>query len=115
MPQVVNWTRGARPGPDCVYIGRESSRARPPFRRSKWANPFNTPLDGDRGEVIAMFEEWLLGRRPGPPGWRVDPAELMSALPELRGKDLLCWCAPARCHGDVLLRLAAPAPKRPRP
>jgi Domain of unknown function (DUF4326) len=27
-------------------------------------------------------------------------------LDELRGKDLLCFCAPAACHGDLLLRLA---------
>jgi hypothetical protein len=25
---------------------------------------------------------------------------------ELRGKDLVCWCAPKPCHGVVLLRLA---------
>lgn len=24
----------------------------------------------------------------------------------LRDKDLVCWCAPLPCHGDVLLRLA---------
>jgi hypothetical protein len=26
---------------------------------------------------------------------------------ELNGRDLVCWCAPLPCHGDVLLRLAA--------
>jgi len=30
----------------------------------------------------------------------------LEALPELRGKDLGCWCAPENCHGDVLLALA---------
>jgi hypothetical protein len=30
----------------------------------------------------------------------------MAALPELRGKDLICWCAPKPCHADVLLDLA---------
>lgn len=30
-----------------------------------------------------------------------------AALPELRGKDLACWCAlDAPCHADVLLELA---------
>src|SRR5215831_6014372 len=32
--------------------------------------------------------------------------ELMAALPELRGKDLACWCSPEPCHGEVLLELA---------
>jgi len=31
---------------------------------------------------------------------------LMAAQPELRGKDLACWCAPEPCHGDVLFELA---------
>ena len=25
---------------------------------------------------------------------------------ELRGKDLVCWCAPQRCHADVLMKYA---------
>jgi Domain of unknown function (DUF4326) len=34
------------------------------------------------------------------------PPELMNALDELRGRDLVCWCAPLACHGDVLIELA---------
>jgi hypothetical protein len=30
----------------------------------------------------------------------------MAALHELRGKDLVCWCAPERCHAWVLIKLA---------
>jgi hypothetical protein len=62
---------------------------------SKWANPFRAGHDGDRREVIAKYERWLSGE-----------PELMAALPELRGKTLGCWCAPHRCHGDLLKRLA---------
>jgi hypothetical protein len=25
---------------------------------------------------------------------------------ELRGKNLVCWCAPERCHAEVLIELA---------
>jgi hypothetical protein len=28
---------------------------------------------------------------------------LMAALHELRGKRLVSWCAPARCHAEVLI------------
>jgi hypothetical protein len=28
----------------------------------------------------------------------------MAALPELRGKQLLCFCAPQACHGHVLVK-----------
>lgn len=68
-----------------VYIGRPT----------KWGNPFVIGRDGSREEVIKKYEEWLQ-HQPG----------LLAQLPELRGKDLLCWCAPQPCHGDVLLRLA---------
>ena len=34
--------------------------------------------------------------------------EDLHTLPDLlRGCDLVCWCRPLPCHGDVLLRLAS--------
>lgn len=39
---------------------------------------------------------------------------LRKRLPELRGKDLACWCAlDAPCHADVLLELANTHPLSP--
>jgi hypothetical protein len=32
--------------------------------------------------------------------------ELVRRLPELRGKDLACWCGEGPCHADILLELA---------
>ena len=77
-----------------VYIGRANRWYRLP--KSKWANPFAVRLEADRETAIASYERWL----------RSQP-QLMAALPELRGHDLVCWCAPLPCHGDVLLRLAS--------
>ena len=94
MPVVVN-AKGRQPnqvGPNEVYIGRSTRNG---WRKSKWANPFKPSHDGDRAEVIAMYRRWLMYR-----------PDLMAALPELRGKDLVCWCAPEACHGDVLIELA---------
>ena len=69
-----------------VYIGRPS----------KWGNPFVIGKDGTREEVVAKFEEYLLGN-----------SELLAAVKEeLKGKDMLCFCAPRACHGDVLVRVA---------
>jgi len=31
---------------------------------------------------------------------------LIDYVPELRGLDLVCWCKPYACHGDLLLGLA---------
>ena len=68
-----------------VYIGRPS----------EWGNPFVIGRDGTRNEVIAKYEAWV-----------VQQPQLMARLCELRGKHLMCWCAPGPCHGDVLIRLA---------
>ena len=66
-----------RSDPAFVYIGRGS----------KWGNRWLVgPLT--RKEAIERFEN------DGPP---VD-------LEELRGKILVCHCAPLPCHGDVLVK-----------
>ena len=83
-----------------VYFGDKTKRRPWDLPASKWANPFkidrpDKKRDGTRDEVIAKYRAWI-----------VQQPELMAALPELRGKDLACWCAPERCHGDVLLELA---------
>jgi hypothetical protein len=31
---------------------------------------------------------------------------LLANLRELCGKNLICWCAPDRCHAEVLIELA---------
>ena len=67
-----------------VYIGRPS----------KWGNPFIIGRDGDRQEVIAKYEGWIITR-----------PKLIEALPELQNKVLGCWCSPQACHGEVLITL----------
>ena len=58
-------------------------------------NPFVIGRDGTRDEVIAKYRAWIVQQSP-----------LVAALHELRGKHLVCWCAPARCHAEVLIELA---------
>lgn len=69
-----------------VYIGRPS----------RWGNPFHIGRDGTREQVIAKFRAWVLGQ----------PSLIASIKHELKGKDLICCCAPLPCHGDVLLEIA---------
>lgn len=64
-----------------VYIGRPGP----------WGNPYVLGRDGDRAQVIAAYERYLLSRQ-----------DLMARLSELRGRVLGCWCSPEPCHGDVL-------------
>ncbi len=72
-------------------------------RTTRWGNPF-THLKGKtrakyvvatRMEAIEKYEEWV----------KTQP-HLMAALSELKDKVLGCHCAPFKCHGEVLVRLA---------
>ena len=85
-PRVLNKKTDRIP-PGAKYCGRPS-----PF-----GNPFVIGRDGTREQVIRKYEKWL----PTQP-------KLMAMIPSLAGRDLVCWCAPERCHCDFLLRLANP-------
>lgn len=86
-PLVVNVHRAKRWD---VYVGR-AGRHGP----GTWGNPFVIGVDGNRGQVIAKFRDWILTQ-----------PQLLRRLPELRGKVLGCFCAPAPCHADVLAEMA---------
>ena len=75
-------------------------------RTTKWGNPFTHIKDkktramhvvATRDEAIEKYEEWIHNQ-----------PHLMAALFELEGKVLGCWCAPLKCHGDILVKLANP-------
>jgi len=84
LPRILNkHTHGTPAG--AVYIGRGSP----------WGNPFVIGRDGTRAEVIAQYDAWIA----------IQP-HLLARLPELRSRDLLCFCAPKSCHGETLRRLA---------
>jgi hypothetical protein len=69
-----------------VYIGRGSL----------FGNPFVIGKDGDRNEVCDKFEQMLLANQD----------LIQTVKSKLKGKDLVCFCSPQRCHGDTLLRIA---------
>ena len=85
MARVLNKYRDHIPK-GAVYIGRPS----------KWGNPFVIGKDGNRNEVVDKYRKWLMDR----------PELVAAAKRELFGKDLVCFCAPKTCHGDVLLEIA---------
>jgi hypothetical protein len=85
MTKILNArTVGRQSGPDRRYIGRPDI----------FGNPFVIGRDGTRAEVIAKYAKWA----PTQP-------HIVAALAELVGKDLICWCAPLPCHGEVLLQM----------
>lgn len=85
MPKVLNKSKDFIPD-DAVFIGRPS----------EFGNPFVIGKDGLRGEVIAKYESWI----------RLQPELIVKAKRLLKDKDLVCFCSPKECHGDILLRIA---------
>ncbi len=85
MPKVLNKHTHKDQNIRAVYIGRGS----------KWGNPFVIGKDGNREEVIAKYLVWIMGQ----------PDKVAQAKLELAGKDLVCFCAPRPCHGDILIKL----------
>lgn len=92
MPQVHNKYHKTA-GPDAIYIGRPSVWGNPFSHMEKTVAVYKTET---REEAVVKYEEWLLSQK-----------DLVSRVKsELKGKDLVCWCAPRACHGDVLLKIA---------
>lgn len=77
--RVIGW---AQPKGLVVYVDRTSP----------WGNPFVLNADGDRDRVCDAYAEHYLPHKPS----------LQSKLGSLKGKGLVCHCAPLRCHADAL-------------
>lgn len=92
MPKVWN-KRDPNVPKDAVYVGR-------PF---KWSNPFIMRAGGnleERMRVLDLYKTYILDR------YLDEKDNFARDLVELKGKDLVCWCAPKACHADILLKLA---------
>lgn len=68
-----------------VYIGRGS----------KYGNPFRIGVHGSREEVIQQYKFYLLDRLE-------DGTITIEELIALYEHDLVCYCYPLPCHGDVI-------------
>ena len=84
MAMVLNVNRGTYAG---VYVGRGSKWGNP-YRIKDYTNPT------DRDQVIELYRKNVL------------PRFSKEDLEFLKGKNLLCYCAPQPCHGDLLLEAA---------
>ena len=85
MPKVWNIKKDKDIPKDAVFVDR----------RTKWGNPFVLKSEAERDFVCDEYEKYLY-----------ENTALYDQLEELTGLDLICNCAPKRCHADLLLRLA---------
>lgn len=88
---VVNKYHGAKG----EYIGRSSPLG----------NPFVIGKDGNRDEVITKYVKWIgeIAMSHTIHGLRVrNEIKRLHALAQQGPLNLVCFCAPKACHGDVI-------------
>jgi hypothetical protein len=95
-------TKGWRKPEGAVYVGRPTRWGNPYVVGGVYVRGWNNPLSTDYGHVedaamaVRLYRRWLFNARRSE-----------GLVPELRGKDLACWCPLDQpCHADVLLELA---------
>jgi len=76
--------------PNDIYIGRPSP----------WGNPFPLRSESERGACLERFRVWAQFSGDPRAVW------IRAHVHELRGKNLVCFCAPKACHGDILAAMA---------
>jgi hypothetical protein len=92
LPKVYNKHHNDYPT-GSIYVGRGTP----------WGNPYkighyHPSIPGKvmgRGDVVALYREHI----------KKDGMERLIKQ-ELKGKNLVCFCAPLACHADVLLEIA---------
>lgn len=73
-----------------VYIGRPGRGLAGPF-----GNPFKVGRDGTREECIEKYRAYFYEKLE-------EDSEFKKAVLELKGRTLGCFCAPLKCHGEVI-------------
>ena len=82
--------------PEAVYIGRGS----------QWGNPYSH-LKGTSAQFVTGSRDEACDKHNDYLKKQILSGEVsLEALAGLHNKDLVCYCAPARCHGDTLVKAA---------
>lgn len=82
-----------------MYIGRPSCLGNP------FSHLENTKADfkvKDREEAVALYEAWLKEQLRENAEVRKEMTNLYNKWREDGELNLICWCSPKRCHGDVI-------------
>jgi hypothetical protein len=85
-----------------TYVGHAGPRHSWP--ESDFANPYLNLRDVSRTEMVRHYRKWLAAQ-----------PDLVRRIHdgELTGRAVGCWCAPEKCHADVLAEEANRVQRRP--
>lgn len=80
---------------NAIYIGRGS----------KWGNPYHIGKDGTREEVIEKYKWYLIKQIK-------NGNVTIEELADMYDVDMVCFCKPLPCHGDVIQDFAKVAARK---
>lgn len=116
MPERIQRRRtlGWRMPDDAWYVGRPSIFGNPFTVKGAREAGYRGSDRHLQGWCVIRYRDWLAGTEPEGLviGLRDRRAQIIEAIPLLRGKDLACWCkiydenGHWPCHADILLGLA---------
>lgn len=92
---------------NCRCVTRPGVFGNPfPWTKAREAGYLGTD-DELKSFSVALFKEWLTNNERYAHGQEERRQKLLARLPELRGKNLACYCPLDKpCHADVLLEMA---------
>jgi len=74
-------------------------------RGSRFGNPFMIGKDGNREEVILLYEEYIRKLIEEKIEGKNNP-KLPNAIYDLPEDAILgCYCKPKNCHGDIIIKI----------
>ena len=94
MITVVNKRKGGKG----IYIGRGNKHT----AGSVLGNPFKMKHEGDRDRVVEAYRIWLESQLKLDGEVKQEIRRIADLSRAGRQVNLVCWCAPKRCHGDIV-------------
>jgi len=96
---VVN-KRTHKPTANDVYIGRPSVLGNP-FTHIADKRTLAQYVVGSREQAVQMYREYFLKQIKENKAFRTAFVDLIGKC-QYHDVNLVCWCAPQSCHGDIL-------------
>ena len=88
-----------RSGVEGEYVGRSM----PGHIGSPLGNPFKLEREADRDQVLEQYRRWLRERYTKGDRAVIGELDRLIGIARERGEiTLLCWCAPKKCHAEVI-------------
>ncbi len=100
--QVTNGKKTGFIGHDKIYIGRINKTYNLPS--SLLQNKFTIGRDGNRQEVVEKYRQWLWSEVKKKDEVFNELVRIVKKVKAGEKLELVCWCKPYNCHGDIVKR-----------